>query len=151
VPLDGETATLPEEIGSASDALRNHTGGTSQRLEFAAAGLLGVQAVQIGRHAFSAPKVVKAMGEQRNGKWVRGESGAAGAQEVMLDRRARSRPASAQRLAPGAIDATAQKWLDSGLGIHPTVETSDYKPSARSKISIDWGKRVKPLGGQEKK
>ena len=150
VPVDGETARLSEGLVSALDPKQNSTGGNG-RLEMATAGLLGAHAVQIGRRTFLNPNVVKGGAQEGSGRWMAAKSGAAGAQEVLLDRRARPRAASAQRLSAGAIEQTARKWLDGALGMHSKVETSTYEKCARPKISIDWGKNVKPLGGQEKK
>jgi len=117
------------------------------RFEIAAAGILGGQAVNIGRRIFAAPEAAQQAGDRRNGRWIPAEPGA---REAMLDRRAKPRPEASTRLQPGAIDDTAQKWLDSALGLHSNVQTSNYRTAGKPRMSIDWGSSKPTRDGETK-
>ena len=125
--------------------------GDKGRLELATAGLLGAQALQLGRRTFSTTDAVKSAGDQSNAKWMPARPTTTGAPQVLLDRRARVRPATTRRLEAGAIEQTAQNWLDGALGMHSKVETSNFETPRKSRFSIDWGNNAKRRAGEETK
>jgi hypothetical protein len=120
------------------------------RMDLAAAGLLTVQSLRSGQRIFPTPNAVKAGEGLRNGQWIAAKPGIAGG-EVMLDRRARPRPAAAPRLEAGAIENTARNWLDGALGLHSKVQTTQYEARPSLRKSIDWGRKLKDLVGRETK
>lgn len=120
-------------------------------MDLAAAGLLTVQSLRSGQRIFPTPNAVKAGDGLQNGQWIAAKPGGAGGTEVMLDRRARPRPAVASRLEAGAIEKAARNWLDGALGLHSKVETTQYEARPATRKSIDWGRKLKDLVGRETK
>ena len=148
---DDLTAGLNAGSSLAASGDTRSSGEEKGPLELAAAGLLGVHTLQPGRRIFSAPKAVKATADLKNGRWIPARADVPGAQEVLLDRRARPRVAAAPRLEAGAIEQAAQNWLDGALGMHSRVETKGYETGRDSRQSIDWSKMPKDRAGRETK
>ncbi|MCM2309622.1 MAG: hypothetical protein NDI91_19365, partial [Sulfuritalea sp.] len=122
--------------------------GRGKPMEMLLAGLLGAQSwysrvmdrrVQPGR---AASGTEGRSGDARRGQWLRTAS--AGKPEVLLDRRARPRPESDRKLPSGAIEKTAQKWMDSGYGLNSSVQNTHYGDKIASRAVIDWGSEVEP-------
>jgi hypothetical protein len=148
-PPSGE---VPDLGTTPAPVLEDETAGRRTPLEFAMAGLLGAQGLHLGRkRTFRAPDVVQASGEHSSGRWVAPGAGGSGATEVLLDRRATPRPATVRRLAPGAVEQTAQKWLDGAFGLQPKVETVNYQSGEKIPARIEWGSSLEAPAGRETK
>ncbi|MDZ4253866.1 MAG: hypothetical protein U1A72_14955, partial [Sulfuritalea sp.] len=131
--------------------------GRGKPMEMLLAGLLGAQSwysrvlekrAQPGT-AESGTEMTS--GDARRGQWLRTAHADQGRHEVLLDRRARPRPESDRKLPSGAIEKTAQKWMDSGYGLHSSVQNTDYGDKIASRAVIDWGGEVElpPIMGEE--
>lgn len=93
-----------------------------------------------------AVKPVKAAATKGHlGQWITASGKGQEQEVVLLDRRARPRPKSERKLASGAIDKTAQKWMDSAFGMHSSVQNTHYGDKIASHAVIDWGSEVEPL------
>ena len=93
------------------------------------------------------PAGAKNLAATGTGAWLRSD-GSAGAQEVLLDRRASARPGQTRtRMAAGAIEKAARNWLDGALGMNATVETRDHTRAAESRLNIDWNRKPEAEDG----
>jgi len=132
----------------APDPAQRKAEDKTQPLALVLSGLVGIQAwyarPQAAVGAQARAKALAAAGQAQRagagGKWI--NSAAQGAQgEVLLDRRATSRGASARTQLPsGALEKAASRWLDNLFGADASVQSSTYtdKPAVSGKI--DWNK-----------
>ncbi|MDP3511174.1 MAG: hypothetical protein Q8S20_00365, partial [Sulfuritalea sp.] len=124
--------------------------GRGNPVEMLLAGLLGAQSwysrVLDKRAQPGTPTSGTAgiSGDARRGQWLHTAGADQGKPEVLLDRRARPRPESDRKLPSGAIEKTAQKWMDSGYGLHSSVQNTHYGDKIASRAVIDWGSEVEP-------
>jgi Ca2+-binding RTX toxin-like protein len=105
------------------------SGENARPLEMAMAGLLGTRAWQA---------------LQRLPKRALRVSGAS----LQLERPASS---EAKGSAAGSVERAARAWLDGALGMHSSVQTSDYDSRPAAGISIDWQAGSKTGADPEKK
>ncbi len=127
--------------------------GRGNPVEMLLAGLLGAQSwysrvldkrAQPGTLTSGIEGTKGISGDARRGQWLRTAGADQGKPEVLLDRRARPRPESDRKLPSGAIEKTAQKWMDSGYGLHSSVQNTHYGDKIASRAVIDWGSEVEP-------
>ena len=132
-------------------AVRKAQDDKSQPLNLVLGGLVGVQAW------YARPQVAAAAQAKLRDQLLRQETGEGKAQgtggkwlalpstgaktEVMLDRRARARTgAQPARLRAGALEKTAQRWIDTSFGAGAAVQDASLQPSPKAAGKIEWNK-----------
>ena len=82
--------------------------------------------------------------QTRFSQWIRRANAGQGPATLMLDRRAKPRAEPGPSLPAGAIDKTAEKWLDSAYGLQLSVQNTHYGDKIAGHATIDWGSNLKP-------
>jgi hypothetical protein len=78
------------------------------------------------------------------GQWITAPGDGQEPEVAPLDHRAGLRQKSDRKLGSGAIETTAQKWMDSAFGMHSSVQSSHYGDKIAGRAVIDWGSEVEP-------
>ncbi len=149
--IEGENADVPP--GAKINAVDEQD--TLVRLDMALAGLLGVQTWQARpRRPLAPARVALTSAKAGNagtvpGRWIHADAARGEGAEVLLDRRARSRPGVGGKIAAGAIEKVAGKWLDGAFGMNPGVENAKYHDAGRQapRPAINWDAGIRS-GGQ---
>ena len=130
---------------AAAVADRDSAARPGKSLDLLLTGLVGAQAwysrvLERTGKLRSANAVSEETTKGRAGQWIP-RSGLA-ENSVLLERRARPRPESGSKLPTGAIEKTAQKWMDSAYGMHSSVQNTHYGDKIAGHAVIDWGSDI---------
>ncbi|MDK9705255.1 MAG: calcium-binding protein, partial [Sulfuritalea sp.] len=149
-PAAGRASIAWGDSLAAADS--SASAGKAEPFEMLMAGLVGMQAwysrfqskAEKSRSDAAEVSIASAVEEGRFGQWIRAASGTKGGETVMLDRRATPRPEPGRKLPAGAIEQTAEKWLDSAYGLHSSVQNTQYGDKIAGHAVIDWGDGIEP-------
>ena len=150
----GATATLAIAWNAApADSEKNPQPAPGKPFEMLLAGLVGVQAwySRIPQQAAKTRAPLASSSDRdaaaapgRFGRWIPAANAEQGTETLMLDRRTRQRPSPGRKLPSGAIEETAQKWLNSASGVHSDIQSTRYGDKIPGHAVIDWGGDLAP-------